>query len=135
MTGMKVSPPHRDKSSKLDKYYELIKQKLLIKGTSVQAVYEFIISEIDTDIGTSSNFRKYVTRKGLVPKKSEKGHPRFETAPGHQAQVDWKEDLFIANKYGEIFTFQVFDYKLVSGYRYTTYASFPKRKGIPTAPS
>ena len=58
---MKVSPPHRDKSSKLDKYYELIKQKLLIKGTSVQAVYEFIISEIDTDIGTSSNFRKYVT--------------------------------------------------------------------------
>ena len=135
MTGMKVSPPHRDKSSKLDKYYELIKQKLLIKGTSVQAVYEFIISEIDTDIGTSSNFRKYVTRKGLIPKKSEKGHPRFETAPGHQAQVDWKEDLSIANKYGEIFTFQVFDYKLVSGYRYTTYASFPKRKGIPTAPS
>ncbi len=29
----------------------------------------------------------------------------------NQAQVDWKEDIKIANCYGEIFTFQVFDYK------------------------
>lgn len=118
--GYEGKPAHRQKPSKLDKYYDLIKQKLSIRGSNVRAVYEFILSERDPDIGTYSNFSKYIKSKGLKPTKTAAGHPRFETAPGMQAQVDWKEDVSIANKYGEIFTFQVFDYKLGNS-RYTHY--------------
>ena len=118
--GYEGKPAHRDKPSKLDKHYDLIKQKLSIKGANARAVYEFILSERDPNIGTYSNFSKYIKSKGLKPIKTAAGHPRFETAPGMQAQVDWKEDVSIANKYGEIFTFQVFDYKLGNS-RYTQY--------------
>lgn len=145
--GYEGKPTTHDKPSKLDPYRTLIQEKLLIKGTTIRAVYEFIYSEKDSSIGTYSNFIKYVTRNKLVPRKCDKGHPRFETAPGHQAQVDWKEDLQIANKYGEIFTLQVFDYKLGhSRYCHFTYkttrtrqdvfdcliASFQATGGIPT---
>ena len=110
--GYDGKPKHHSKPSKLDKHLPLIKDKLAIKGTTVRAVYEFIIDERDPNIGTYSNFIKYIKSKGLKPKKSEAGHPRFETEPGIQAQVDWKEDMSITNRCGEIFTVQVFDYKL-----------------------
>lgn len=67
--GYEGKAAHRDKPSKLDKYYDIIKQKLSIKGANVRAVYEFILSERDPDIGTYSNFNKYIKSKGLKPKK------------------------------------------------------------------
>ena len=105
-------PKNRYKTSKLDKYKELIGIKLAIKGVNVRSVYEYLISEIDSDIGTYSNFNKYVKKEGLKPSKTPKGFPRYETSPGIQAQVDWKEDISIKNKFGKIFTFHVFSYKL-----------------------
>lgn len=129
--GYEGKPAHRSKTSRLDKHLDLIKQKLSIKGSNVRAVYEFILSEIDPDIGTYSNFNKYINAKGLKPAKTAKGHPRFETAPGIQAQADWKEDVSIANKYGEIFTFQVFDYKLGnSRYTHFTYRLYKTRQDV-----
>lgn len=129
--GYEGKPAHHNKPSKLDKYEPLIKQKLSIKGSTVKAVYEYFISEIDSDIGSYSNFNKYIKSKNLKPKKTLKGHPRFETAPGIQAQVDWKEDVSIANCYGEIFTFQVFDYKLGhSRYCHFTYKLNKTRQDV-----
>ena len=129
--GYEGKPAHREKHSKLDQHYDLIKQKLSIRGANVRAVYEFILSERDPNIGTYSNFNKYVKSKGLKPAKTQKGHPRFETGPGIQAQVDWKEDVKIANKFGEIFTIQVFDYKLGnSRYTHYTYKLYKTRQDV-----
>ena len=129
--GYEGKPKHRSKSSALDEHYDLIKNKLAIKGTNIMAVYQFIVDKYGEDICTYSNFRKYVKSKGLKPVKTEKGHPRFETAPGIQAQVDWKEDISIANRYGEIFTFQVFDYKLgYSRYPILTYKLYKTRQDV-----
>lgn len=129
--GYDGKPKHHSKPSKLDKHLPLIKDKLAIKGTTVRAVYEFIIDERDPNIGTYSNFIKYIKSKGLKPKKSEAGHPRFETEPGIQAQVDWKEDISITNRFGEIFTFQVFDYKLgYSRYPIFTYKLYKTRQDV-----
>ena len=87
--------------------------------------------EIDPGIESYSNFNKYVVSKGLKPQKTVKGHPRFETAPGIQARVDWKENISIANKFGEIFTFQVFDYKLGnSRYTHFTYKLYKTRQDV-----
>ena len=61
--GYAGKPEHHDKPSKLDPYYDIIKQKLLIKGTTVMAVYQFIRSEVDSQIGSYSNFNKYVVSK------------------------------------------------------------------------
>ena len=91
--GYDGKPKHHSKPSKLDKYKQLITKKLAIKGSNVRAVYEFIIDEVDPNIGTYSNFQKYIKSRGLKPKKNSTGHPRFETEPGVQAQVDWKEDI------------------------------------------
>ena len=56
--------------------------------------------EVDENISTYSNFNKYVVANNLRPKTVAKGHPRYETAPGIQAQIGWKEDIKIANCYG-----------------------------------
>ena len=109
--GYEGKPKHHSKPSKLDEHLDIIKQKISIKGANVTGVYEFLVDEIDPDIGTYSNFNKYLKSKGLRPLKTEKGHPRYETDMGVQAQVDWKEDIILHNRYGESFTFQVFDYK------------------------
>lgn len=129
--GYEGKPVHRNKASKLDKYSDIIKQKLAIRGANVRAVYEYIVEEVDSDIGTYSNFNKYIKSKNLKPQKTPKGHPRYETKPGIQAQVDWKEDVSIANRYGEIFTFQVFDYKLgYSRYPIFIYKLYKTRQDV-----
>lgn len=129
--GYKGKPKHHTKSSKLDEYYDIIKTKLALRGVNVRAVYEFIVEEISPDIGTYSNFNKYIKSKGLKPKKTEKGHPRYETDMGVQAQVDWKENITLHNRYGEPFTFQVFDYKLdYSRYPVFTYKLYKTRQDV-----
>lgn len=98
----------RNKGSKLDAYRNEIADKLKIRRLTVQGVYEFMIKKYGIErIGTYSNFNKYVTKQKLKPKKKEGGNPRYEKNPGEQAQVDWKEDLSIANRYGEIFEINV----------------------------
>ena len=129
--GYEGKPVHHNKPSKLDEFYDIIALKLKIKGTNVMAVYQFLHDKYGNSIGSYSNFNKYVNRKGLKPKKTEKGHPRFETEPGIQAQVDWKEDVSIANRFGEVFTFQVFDYKLgYSRYPIFTYKLYKTRQDV-----
>ena len=51
--GYTGKPTHHDKPSKLDDYKELIRKKLSIKGTTLRSVYEFMISEVDSSIGSS----------------------------------------------------------------------------------
>lgn len=129
--GYEGKSKNRYKTSKLDKYKELIGIKLAIKGVNVRSVYEYLISEIDSDIGTYSNFNKYVKKEGLKPSKTPKGFPRYETSPGIQAQVDWKEDISIKNKFGKIFTFHVFSYKLgYSRYPVFIYKSSRTREDV-----
>ena len=81
------------------------------QGILREGVYEYLKSK-DKNIGTYSNFNKYVKKKGLKPEKKVKGHPRFETAPGEQAQVDWKENIKLVSKSGEEFVINVLDFKL-----------------------
>lgn len=96
----------RKKPSKLDEHKENIKSKLELPGATINGTYQYF--KKNNDIGTYSNFYKYVKKEKLKPQKNNKAHLRFETEFGKQLQFDWKEDLQMISKHGEIFKFNIF---------------------------
>ena len=106
--GYEGRPTTRNKGSKLDEYKDEITDKLAINRITVQGVYQFMVKKYGINrIGSYTNFNRFVKVNSLKPKTKTEGHPRFEKEPGKQGQVDWKEDISIANKYGEIFTINI----------------------------
>lgn len=105
--GYSGKPTNRNKISRLDKYKEEIKEKLDLPGSTVKGTHQFFKNK-DKDIGNYSNFYQYCKRKKLIKHKNNKFHPRYETDYGKQLQFDWKEDIKMFNKYGEIFEFNIF---------------------------
>lgn len=111
--GYEGKPATRNKGSKLDSYRAEIADKLTIKRITVRGVYEFMVKKYGISrIGSYPNFNRYVIENKLKPKSKTDGHPRFEKGPGEQGQIDWKEDISIANKYGEIFVVNVLHFVL-----------------------
>ena len=75
-------------------------------GITVTGLYQYFKKE--KDIGTYSNFYKYIKKHELKPKTNNKAHLRFETDFGKQLQFDWKEDIKMISKNGEVFEFNIF---------------------------
>lgn len=96
----------RERKSKLDDFKGIIKEKLELSGATIIGVYQYIASEYE--IGSYSNFYKYVVKNNLKPKKIKKPNLRFETDYGIQLQFDWKEDIKMVSKHGELFEFNIF---------------------------
>ena len=95
--------------SKLDKYKEEIQLKLTIPGVTVSGIYQYLKDKYkNEDVGSASNLRAYVSKNKLREKKNNEFHPRYETEYGKQMQFDWKENITLKNKQGEIYTFNVF---------------------------
>lgn len=122
----------RNKKSKLDIYYELIKEKLQYKGIHLKSVYEFLVDKYTVEnIETYSNFHKYVIKKKFLVNKNNSKTVRYETLPGKQAQVDWKENMTLVSKNGEVFNFNVFSFKLGnSRYVYYEYRKEKTREDV-----
>lgn len=104
--GYEGKSPNRNKTSILDKYKDEIKEKLELKGSTISGTYQYFCKK--EKIGTYSNFYKYVQKQKLKPQKKVKAHMRFETEYGKQLQFDWKEDIKMVSKHGEIFEFNIF---------------------------
>ena len=96
----------RNKKSKLDEIKDEIKEKLELPGITITGLYQYFKKE--KDIGTYSNFYKYIQKHKLKPKTNSKAHLRFETDFGKQLQFDWKEDMKMISKNGEVFEFNIF---------------------------
>ena len=94
------------RKSKLDKFKEEIKEKLELPGITITGLYQYLSKE--EDIGTYSNFYKYIIKCNLKPQKNNKAHLRYETEFGQQLQFDWKEDIKMVSKHGELFEFNIF---------------------------
>lgn len=98
----------RDYSSKLDKYLELIKEKLEIVGITYIGIYKFLVNEKGYE-GSYSNFKAFLKSRNLSkPRYKNTPHVKFETPKGKQLQVDWKEDVSIITKHGEVIKFNLF---------------------------
>ncbi len=103
----------RDRKSKIDDCYEII--SLLLSEESQQIFfYKRILWQYLTDNHglkcSQSAFRAYILKKpefqGYFDSGKRKGETkeviRFETPPGEQAQLDWKENIRYVTKDGEI---------------------------------
>ena len=93
------------RKSKLDDLKNEIKEKLELPGITITGLYQYFNK--DTDIGTYSNFYKYIKKHKLKLNKNNKAHLRFETDMGKQLQFDWKEDIKMISRHGEIFEFNI----------------------------
>lgn len=108
------SPPatktKREYPSILDPYRSIIIDKVDTYGATAMAVYKFIQKKgYSGGYGTVNRFVKQ-HRKA----EQQKATIRFETTPGLQAQVDWKETLRMVNRSGTVFHVNIF--LIVLGY-------------------
>lgn len=93
------------RKSKLDDLKDEIKEKLELPGITITGLYQYFSK--NNDIGTYSNFYKYIKKHKLKPAKNNKVHLRFETDMGKQMQFDLKEDIRMISKHGEIIEFNI----------------------------
>ncbi|OUB85279.1 transposase [Bacillus thuringiensis serovar medellin] len=105
----------KKKTSKIDVHYEVIVD--LLSDNSKQTFYYMrVLWQYLTDNHglqcSQSTFRAYINRKPEFKKyfeegkrtvSSNSGKVRYETSPGEQAQLDWKESIKFETKDGEIF--------------------------------
>ncbi len=100
----------REIKSKIDDFQEIIIDKVDNWGSSSMAVFKFIQKKgYEGGYHTVNNFVKKHKKEEI-----KKATIRFDTSPGLQAQVDWKESLTMVSRQGEIFDINIF--LIVLGY-------------------
>lgn len=93
----------KTKPSKLDPYKQIIEDKIIL-GCTASSIYYFIIKKgYDGKYSILRDYARSLKLEGI-----QKATIRFETNPGLQAQVDWKEKLKMINKHGVIFEINIF---------------------------
>lgn len=96
------------KESVLTKYIPIIEEKVDTCSASAMSIYKYIQTK-----GYSGKYglvKNYV--RSYKNNQIKKATMRFETLPGFQGQVDWKERKRMISKHGEIFEFNLFLYVL-----------------------
>lgn len=89
--------------SKLDPFRQIIQDKLKL-GCTAKSIFNFIKKKGFT--GQYSIVKTYCHQ--IKSDETKKATIRFETNPGLQAQVDWKEELTLLSRSGEAFTINIF---------------------------
>ena len=98
------SPPKRDYAKKTAGFEQIIEEKLKT-GAPVIAIYQYLVKHKGYS-GSYSTLTAYV--RSLRRLREREANIRFETEPGVQAQVDWKESLKFRTKTGDTIQFNVF---------------------------
>ena len=101
----------RDKGSAFDEFRGVIEQKAALPGVTKKAIHEFLLDRHpEAKLPKHGSFTKYCRKHGIecASDPEPEAHPRFETPPGRQLQLDWKEDLELVDVNGEVFESNVF---------------------------
>lgn len=115
-----VKSSTRNKKSKIDEFEPIIKSLLSKESSQIffykRILWQYLTEHHGLDCAQSS-FRRYISSKPEFNdyfKRRQKGHIsnnciiRYETDKGHQAQLDWKENIDFTLANGEILTINIF---------------------------
>ncbi len=115
-----IKPTTRNRKSKIDDFEPIIKELLNEKSPQVfyykRVLWQYLTDNHNLDCAQSS-FRRYISGKPEFNdyfKERKNGHisnrsnMRYETAEGHQAQLDWKESIDFLLSTGETITINIF---------------------------
>ena len=91
----------------LDDYKQIIDEKLEIQCTAT-SIFKFIKDKGYS--GSYSTVKQYCSKQ--KSEKIQKATIRVEYSPGVAAQVDWKENMTLISKHGEVIKFNLFLYVL-----------------------
>lgn len=97
------------KVSKYDAYKDEIHELMNKPEVKISALYQYLTNKYPNIPFTYSGLKAYTLRNGFKRNKIQLiPHVRYETAPGEQLQVDWKENLKIKTSSNEIIDFNIF---------------------------
>lgn len=97
------APSKISRGSKLDPYKVIINDKLSL-GCTMMSIYRFIREK--GYCGKYTILKEYC--KKIEVEEKNRATIRFETVPGLQAQVDWKEKFSLTSKSGQVYTINIF---------------------------
>lgn len=99
----------KPKVSKYDNYEKEILEIMQEPEITIRALYQYLVDKYGNLEFTYSGLKSFTLRKGIKRKgRTTEVHVRYETKPGEQLQVDWKEDIEMVSSLGEIFKFNIF---------------------------
>lgn len=109
VNGGIVRKTRKDKTSKYEKYKDEITQIMKEDSVTIMALYQYLAKKYEKDRINYNGLKHYTLKLGIKRKGiKEIPHIRYETLPGEQLQVDWKEDIEMISSLGEVFKFNVF---------------------------
>lgn len=97
----------KNKKTLVSDLEDIIADKLALDFSS-SAIYYFISKR--GYCGSARTLRRYC--RNIKVDKIQKATIRVEKTPGLSAQVDWKEDLKLVNKFGDVFPYNILLYVL-----------------------
>jgi len=111
---------------KIDGFESIIEEKVLLKAPTI-SIYK-VLKEKHGYTGSYSTLKSYVHK--LKKYKENEVIVHFETNPGKQCQIDWKEELTLVSKHGEVYTVNIF--LSILGYSRLKYIELTLDKTQPT---
>lgn len=106
-----VEDGRSSRASGFEAVREAIAEKAALPGATKKGVHEFLLDRYPgLGLPGYSAFTKFCRENGIATggPGGPEPHPRYETPPGQQMQFDWKEDLTMVSRHGEVFEFSVF---------------------------
>ncbi len=114
--------PRQKRKSKFDPYFDIIKSKFENGPVTIRAVFQYMKGKEPSVFTSYNSFKAYVRANKLSDSRADflKAHVRYESDPGDEIQVDWKESMKMTLSTGEVIEYNLF--AAVFGYsRYTAF--------------
>lgn len=107
--GEELEDRRSDRESAFARVREVVEAKAVLPGMTRKGVREMLLHlHNDPPLPGYGAFTARCRRQGIVfGAPSPEAHPRFETPPGRQLHLDWKEDVRLADSEGEVLEFNV----------------------------
>ena len=100
------------KNSKFEPYIDEITELISRPGVSIKAAFEYLKRKYEKEgkefTITYEGLRNHLWKKGIKPcKPNITPHVRYESPPGYQLQIDWKEQMKLTTIHGEVIEFNI----------------------------